>query len=424
MLSALALFMISLLGAEPTPDTTAGDAIRYHVKLIEMNGLDWRETTYSRMQRIAQRGSNTIWIADRHVAQSIGTKASQTLLSPQLLAGPNQAVSYAHQATKRVASHLTRYGDGPVDHADSVAYAPKLEEVGDGYQFTVAGRRLDQGTLIRLAVSESRLAAIHRVKLTEYVSKPGQSNDKVELNPHLDVPEVLKSSLEGEWLIADDQVLVASLGAHTVADAQGKAVVLERLVLVEAVGAKPASTPTQMSQATPKLSSHSSLEWVLPNLNRNPIPMPARVPQLPSRSLPQPRLADGSVTSLPPLPEPLMPPNSLPGTSEPCATPQTLPAGGKHATDQVDPPRPQPRGPAPVDVNSQRAGFEDEDDAACQNHDDACLDDAGTCCRELTSTSTSLWSLLEPERIRLPESIRNWVETEAKLASSSTRNNR
>ena len=47
-------------------------------------------------------------------------------------------------------------------------------------------------------------------------------------------PEVVKAGIEGEWLIPRDGAILVSLGAHTTSDAEGKAVIHERLMLLEA----------------------------------------------------------------------------------------------------------------------------------------------------------------------------------------------
>ena len=66
---------------------------------------------------------------------------------------------------------------------------------------------------------------------------------------------------------------------------------------------------------------------------------------MPSRSLPEPLAADGTLVPLPPLPEQPATPSALPGSSEPCASPQ----GQKRAKEQPE---------LPVrDSASARAGF-------------------------------------------------------------------
>ena len=48
------------------------------------------------------------------------------------------------------------------------------------------------------------------------------------------VPEIGRAEIAGEWLIPRDEVLLVGFGPHTVADKDGKAVVRERLAMITA----------------------------------------------------------------------------------------------------------------------------------------------------------------------------------------------
>ncbi len=69
----------------------------------------------------------------------------------------------------------------------------------------------------------------------------------------LEVPEIGSQEIAGEWLIPKDGILLVSFGPHTVAGPDGKAVVRERLAIVEAAeAAEPAATPRPIQ--CPRLS--------------------------------------------------------------------------------------------------------------------------------------------------------------------------
>jgi hypothetical protein len=327
-----------LVGAEGVPKPAS--PIRYQVRVYEMEGLDWRGSLYARLQPVARQGSATIWTASRDLGKPLAECAARLVIAPQILGQSDSLTQFSQRTNRRIASRWTRHADGPVDHAVAVAYTPEFEDLGDGCQFAFLGRKLDQGVLAKVVVEDVRVAAVHRVMLTETVQAAHHEGSDGTVRPKLEVPEVVKARVEGEWLIPSDGILLVSLGANTAADGQGKAVVRERLVLIEADtnltqtrrDATP-SDPGMMARRT-----YTSGTWSAPAALPLPLaparmfmkpspdeakPLPMPVPAAPSRSLPLGRAADGSPVPLPPLPEEPIPPTSLPDTSEPCATPQS-----------------------------------------------------------------------------------------------------
>lgn len=356
MNAALSLFVVALLGAESAPHQGT-PPIEYRVKLVEMDGLKWRESLYVRFQPVARQGSYMVWTADRDTAKALVDQASRVLMNPQVLAESGGVAAYTQRTTRKVASQLTRHADGPVDHALAVAYTTNHEDLREGCQFTMSGRKLDQGMLVKMVVEELRVAAVHQVKLTEHVTDHENKDRPVTLNPQLEVPEVVRASLEGEWLIPNEGVLVASLGAHTLADAHGKAVVRERLLVVEAA---PVSARTVLSGSN---TASRVFTYVAP-ARAVTIPMPARdsapVPAVPSRSLPMARNAEGVPVPLPPLPEAPVPPSSIPGTTEPCATPQTAPQRKSAGEVEEAPSIKSKQETRSLDIESQTASYQPE----------------------------------------------------------------
>ena len=289
-----------------------------------------RESLYSRLQPVTRRGSTTVWTASREVIDSLTGRSSQVLQAPQVVSAEKTVAHVSQSSTRRLATHLTRHPDGPVDHAVSVAYTPDYEEVGEGYKMTVSGRQLDQGVLAHLLLEDTRIATIHQVKLTEDVTPKEPKDGEHKLTPRIDVPEVVKAGIAGEWLIPRDGALVVSLGTHTTADSQGKAVVHERLMLLEAQSVSAKEPPT------------CPFAFSLPRRDEAVAPVPMPIPMMPSRSLPQGITKDGSPVPLPPLPEDQIPPSTLPGTSDPCPSPQV----------------PTRRDPKALDPNSTKASHD------------------------------------------------------------------
>ena len=155
------------------------------------------------------------------------------------------------------------------------------------------------------------MLAVHKVPLSE------AGDDEPSTEESLQVPEVVRSDLIGEWLIPNGEALLISLGAHTVAAADGRAEVRERLVVLEAHPADLAVTKAALVPMMDRMTTSLGIARTPVRLNDDAVPMPAPAP--PSRSLPQPMHADGSPAPLPPLPPDVDTPTSMPDSSEPCA---------------------------------------------------------------------------------------------------------
>ena len=352
--------------------------ISYQYHVIEMQGVDWRGSIHGRLQPVVRQGNATVWTAGHDVSKWLLLRADKVLQAPRItateetpahiamrsphpfvsdmvaadqddaiqhtaLARPTPAkkegpVSCNTQCLKITDPELEAQGMGscPIrfshdmkrlkmtDFEDS--HAPN-EAIRTGFTATCVGRRLDQGVLVRLVIDDTQVIAMHPVTVSDMSSSEGKSAELRKCS--FEVPELAQTEVAGEWLIPKNGVLVVSLGAHTVADATGKAVVREKLVLLEPVRADapgvepdvrasrwqipPQPNPVRQPEPSP-----------VPEARHNPVPG-APMPALPSRTLPQPHDAKGPIP-LPPLPEEPAAPATLPGSSDPCATPQTRPA--------------------------------------------------------------------------------------------------
>ena len=330
---ALGLLALALLGTEGPAQPVAPE-VTYQLHVYEMKGVGWREDVYRRLQPVTRQGNSTLWTTDRTTMRELGKLAETAKMAPKMT------------ALAGTPAHVVLYGTPPNGCTFQELQAQRLHEPVMRTSFdkggsnpaperprfaaTFTGRKLDQGVLVKLVLEETRFLAVHSVALDDD-------------NAPLAVPEVATSDLIGEWLIPNDGALVISLGAHTVADDDGKAVVRERLVVLEAQPAADA----HMRAVT---FSRSEGPLARPRALVAPAPvMPA--PAAPSRSLPQARLADGTAIDLPPLPpDDHVTPTSLPNSSEPCASPQTRPAPAPKKTDadasQTSPQPPNPAHPA------------------------------------------------------------------------------
>jgi hypothetical protein len=414
---ALGLFILSLVGAEG-PRSGGAPEIAYNVRVIKIDGLDWRRTYFDRLHPVSTQAGGSVWTASHETADSL-VQLDPFMTKAPCVTTTSQAVAHlSSRANRKVASGLKRVADGPVDHATRVAYAPHYQQIREGWALTIKGRKLDQGVLALVVVDDTRVSAVHQVAFSEVLAskaccekdqtakaccekdqtakaccekdqtakaccekdqtakaccekdqtakaccekdqtakaccakelstkvcseheccdeEPAVAGCVGKIASRIEVPELAHVSIGGEWLIPSGGALVLSLGVQTTADSEGKAVVSERLLVIEARA--PGDTPLE------KAAFEESLPEVLPSrLTAEPVGVPMPMPAMPSRCLPQALDADGSPLPLPPLPEGHATPSSLPGSAEPCASPQKFEHKHHHE--------------ATIDVASSKAGY-------------------------------------------------------------------
>ena len=165
---------LALVGAGGAANGEAAP-IAYRVRFLEMDGPGWRETLYSQLRPVARRGTATVWTAHRDAVGPLNGRALSAVQAPQVVARSGGVAHLSMKKTRKVATDLTRHADGPFDHATQVAYTPEYEDVREGFNATVTGRKLDQGVLARVVLDDARVVAVHQVTLTEAIEAKGPS---------------------------------------------------------------------------------------------------------------------------------------------------------------------------------------------------------------------------------------------------------
>ncbi len=344
--SLVALALVSSGGAAAEP---AAEGVTYQVKVLTVEGTRWRAAGYHRMHPVARQGTTTVWTADRALADSLARQAKATSATPRTQAGASSTVE--QKQDHYYVRHLDRISDGPVNQATAVAFVPEVGTLVEGFQATVSGRRLDQGVLASVNLSDSHIVRVESVTMTESIqgrsdlacaapedgSKAAECDVEKEgtrVASQVQIPEVAAGRVEGEWLVPNDSVLLVSLGIHTSADAKGMAVTQERLAIVDfgALPIRPITTADLLPVPTAD-GQPAMLPTALPFVAAGePAPIAvANLPQAtpPSRSLPRSIDVDGKVVELPPLPEAVASAdlNQIPPGS-PLASPQMRPRAG------------------------------------------------------------------------------------------------
>lgn len=347
-------------------EKSAGGQISYKVRVVEMEGLEWRRTGFGKLAEVARQGSATVWTASNCAVRPIVDRASKIVSSPPQIT--TLANSAAHFTSRTNRSLVTR-----VSWTDE---EPKItsEAIREGFAATIAGRKLDQGILAQVVIDDTEIRSVHDVKLSQRASAstcPAESSLEKECAAKSDVakntccqdpepgstvqiPEIASQEVVGEWLIPNDGVLVVGLGIHTAGDKDGKAVIRERLMVIEAKA--DAEVARTASRHVPAFGSHfipapSAIPAPIPPAPSKPNSIPS--PNIPSRTLPQGIHADGTPAELPPLPEETEP-TEADDTAEPHGSPQDR----SKAQSIPMPNTPKPDAPGQtIDSQSTKAGY-------------------------------------------------------------------
>ncbi len=346
----MGVLALALLGVD-RPAKMPPPVIKYEFQVLDMSGVEWREGVFSALQPVARQGTATIWTTTDAVAATLVKGSDHVIAAPKLCSLSEQPGHFAARDIRGLVTNLTRRADGPINHASRVVYTPETERLPNGFSATISGRKLDQGVLVKVALDDTRITAVHSVYLTEYQEPKdaGTNPDHrwEQLRAKLEVPEMTHNEVTGEWLIPRNGVLLVSLGAHSVAGPDGKAVVRERLVLAKAEPLGGSVPPMEQILAQPVVAPA-------------PIAPPMPPPPLPGRALPQATDAQGQPVDLPPLPPEAPAPTTRPDSDEPVATPQTKqPTVSTPKADETGD-ESKPANPRSKDENSIPVGNDDE----------------------------------------------------------------
>ena len=323
------LLALALVAAEGPAYPPAIETTTYQVRVLTMDGLEWRTSSYSRLQPVARQGGSTIWTADKALATALADRARDAAPCISIMAVGEASMTKADTTYYNAA--VERVADGPINQASALAFMPHPEPVEERFSIRVEGRKLDQGVLTKIMLEDTHVDAVHTVSQTETLVRPrsdesskkagsgmleiGQATFKVSLAPEeteqsltsitssVKIPEVTRASVAGEWLIPNDGVLIVSLGVKTAADKAGKAVARERVAIIEAC---PASTTPVDPKSLTSASKVPTAPVLTPAVTSASFEHTKLVqPVAPGRALPEAYDPGGKLIELPPLPEAL-----------------------------------------------------------------------------------------------------------------------
>mgnify|MGYP000982551342 CR=1 FL=1 len=231
MLRLLGLILLGQLPAQPlAPSPGAAPAYSYEVRFLDFEDLSWRASALGKLKSLEQRDGLSVWQADRgsvaemSIAAQAGTDG-KPYPAPRLAAAEGARAEVRAYSVRNYVAHCE-----PIESVDEkgasrlVSYKPEFAKLNDGCQVAVTGKSGEAGLKLHVAIEESRLVRLHRVKARQ----PSGG----DISAYFQVPEVLRGHAEGEWTVPTGESLVVCLGAYTVMDDDGKSSTRERVVVI------------------------------------------------------------------------------------------------------------------------------------------------------------------------------------------------
>ena len=169
MATMTGLLAMAVVGVGPAPDP-CDEAISVQVRMLDMEGLDWRSDAYARLRPVTTRGTTSVWTADRDLVNDLIARAKGVATAPRRDAVGEAVI--AHKTTVHYVANIDRIADGPVNGESSVAYRPEKKTFETGVEAHVRGRKLDQGVLAQVALADTRVLALHTVEVHETITQP------------------------------------------------------------------------------------------------------------------------------------------------------------------------------------------------------------------------------------------------------------
>jgi hypothetical protein len=210
----------------------------HRVRVVEMRGLGWRADLHADLTPVARQNGATVWLAPKEKAETVLGASGREIFHPRPTNGREIPATIRTALRVPYVAHLERVADGPVGQATAVAYKPQIDYVDETLSVAAHCRAMDQGTLAEVAIDETRLASLTTYTISETVQPKDPKFEPATLKAQIQVPEVVRGEVEGEWLIPHGHVLLVGLGVHDATLPGGKSEPRERVAVIEPIAAR------------------------------------------------------------------------------------------------------------------------------------------------------------------------------------------
>ncbi len=219
----------------PPVPATIEPAVLFDVRFVEMTGLSWRTELYDRLKPIGRQGPYTVWAVTEETFEEL-TRRGKVVRAPRItaFADANASVLKRTEQTIVTGFRAAPPGGEPQPPEGNPKPVAKTEKIPDGLEVSLSGHRVDGGVLVRGKVEGSRIVSIVNSPVPSQAAGKGQGGggDLV-----VQVPEIIQSHFEGEWVVPVDSVLIIGLGVHRLPNGGIGTEIREQLVAFQAMDA-------------------------------------------------------------------------------------------------------------------------------------------------------------------------------------------
>lgn len=255
--------------APPPPtvsDAGETDHYRFEVREVRADGFGWRQAIYGKARRLDWQAGVTVWAVDDAAVGDLlvrwqGSPRTEVVQAPLARAAAGEAALTMTGSPVHLLIDMDRVADGAPGEAAAVAFQPVVEEMRNGMDLAVSATPGAEGLTLGVNLDETRIQDLYTTSIEDGVRHPDGGNrpkllqrlglrdedvdrastDKVQTT--YQVPEIVRSHLEGTYALKRGESLLVSLGARSAEERWGKGVVFERLVLIQARPDGPDAAP-------------------------------------------------------------------------------------------------------------------------------------------------------------------------------------
>jgi len=207
------LFAVTAIAAPGAPnDTPKPSTIDFEVRIVDCDGLAWRGSILPRLSFQGYQGGSSAWVADAEaldaLIETLEARADTKVLgAPRIQAAAGTPATFQSWTSRHVVLHAEA-----VRMASASAFRPIVAPVEDGVRLMLRGQPVARGLKLTLEVEDTRIVAVHQVVST---MRTGSDQAPQVSLVDLQVPEIDRREVAGEWLIPEDHGLVMSLGLQS-----------------------------------------------------------------------------------------------------------------------------------------------------------------------------------------------------------------
>ena len=140
--------------------------ISYTVRMVEANGVGWRETVFTRLKPVARQGPATVWTVPRSSASNLLRQVSNdpartVIQAPRVTALAGAPATIQVRGNRSFVTRASWSGD-------ESASSGTRDEIRVGWHTTLVGRKLDQGVLVKMVIEDTEIRGVHKVHLNSH----------------------------------------------------------------------------------------------------------------------------------------------------------------------------------------------------------------------------------------------------------------